>query len=48
MLGRSFQVLALSKGVEPNIILSGFKYARDARRALGLDAGSDAIPFSSS
>jgi len=46
MLGRSFQVLALSKGVEPNIILSGFKYARDARRALGLNASGDAIPFS--
>ncbi|MEY2539540.1 MAG: hypothetical protein QOG67_3280 [Verrucomicrobiota bacterium] len=48
MFGRSFQVLALSKEVEPNIILSGFKYARDSRRALGLDSGGDAIPFSSS
>lgn len=36
MLGRSFQVLALARNVESGRILSGFKFARDARRALDL------------
>src|SRR5207302_6583830 len=44
MLGRSFQVLALAKDVEPSTLLrtslaeplSGFKFARDARKTLGL------------
>jgi SAM-dependent MidA family methyltransferase len=36
MLGRSFQVLALSKDVDPSTQLSGFKFARDFRKALGL------------
>lgn len=36
MLGRSFQVLALSKDVDPGVPLSGFKFARDARKTLGL------------
>ena len=35
MLGRTFQVLALAKNIDA-IGLSGFKFARDARRALGL------------
>ena len=37
MLGRSFQVLALSKGIDPEIRLRGFKFARDPLVALGLD-----------
>jgi SAM-dependent MidA family methyltransferase len=36
MLGRSFQVLALTKGVDPMSALSGFKFARNARASLGL------------
>jgi SAM-dependent MidA family methyltransferase len=36
MLGRSFQVLVLSKGIDPEIKLRGFKFARDPRVALGL------------
>jgi SAM-dependent MidA family methyltransferase len=36
MLGRKFQVLALAKNVDATIDLSGFKFARDARTALGL------------
>ena len=36
MLGRSFQVLALSKDIDLPIPLSGFKFARDARNELGL------------
>jgi SAM-dependent MidA family methyltransferase len=36
MLGRSFQILALARNVEPPIALSGFKFAREARRALDL------------
>jgi SAM-dependent MidA family methyltransferase len=36
MLGRSFQVLALAKDVDLVAPLSGFKFARDARRVLGL------------
>jgi len=35
MLGRTFQVLALAKNIDA-IGLSGFKFARDARAALGL------------
>ena len=35
MLGRSFQVLALSRDVDA-ISLSGFRFARDARKELGL------------
>jgi SAM-dependent MidA family methyltransferase len=43
MLGRSFQVLALARGIEESISLSGFKFARGARRALdlGLDQNRD-------
>jgi SAM-dependent MidA family methyltransferase len=36
MLGRSFQILALTKDVDPGTVLSGFKFARGAREALGL------------
>lgn len=36
MLGRSFQVLALAKDVDLETPLSGFKFARDPRKALGL------------
>ena len=36
MLGRSFQVLALAKDVDLAAPLSGFKFARDSRRQLGL------------
>jgi SAM-dependent MidA family methyltransferase len=36
MLGRSFQVLALAKDVDLAAPLSGFKFARDPRRQLGL------------
>ena len=36
MLGRSFQVLALSKDVDISAPLSGFKFARDPGRTLGL------------
>lgn len=36
MLGRSFQVLALSRDVDADTPLSGFKFARDPRQSLGL------------
>jgi SAM-dependent MidA family methyltransferase len=36
MLGRAFQVLALSKDVDLSRALAGFKFARDSRSALGL------------
>ncbi len=36
MLGRRFQVLALAKNVDSATALGGFKFARDARAALGL------------
>jgi SAM-dependent MidA family methyltransferase len=36
MLGRAFQVLALNKDVDLALPLAGFKFARDARAALGL------------
>ena len=36
MLGRSFQVLALSRDVDLETSLSGFNFARDARETLGL------------
>jgi SAM-dependent MidA family methyltransferase len=36
MLGRRFQVLALAQNIDSAIALSGFKFARDARAALGL------------
>jgi len=36
MLGRSFQVLALAKDVDISAPLSGFKFARDPWRTLGL------------
>jgi SAM-dependent MidA family methyltransferase len=37
MLGRAFQVLALAKNVDVSVSpLSGFKFAREARSALGL------------
>ena len=35
-LGTTFQFLALTKGVAPGVQLSGFKFARDPRVALGL------------
>lgn len=35
-MGRSFQVLALSRGIPPDLILSGFKFARPAQKQLGL------------
>jgi SAM-dependent MidA family methyltransferase len=36
MLGRTFQVLALTKDVDPAVSLAGFKFARNLRAALGL------------
>ena len=36
MMGRSFQVLSLSKGTNPGLKLSGFKFARSAPDQLGL------------
>ncbi len=36
MLGRTFQVLALAKDVDLAVPLSGFKFARNPRKALGL------------
>jgi len=36
MLGRRFQVLALAQNVDSATALSGFKFARDARAALGM------------
>jgi hypothetical protein len=36
MLGRSFQALALAKDVDLETPLSGFKFARRPREALGL------------
>jgi len=36
MLGRAFQVLALTKGAGPGALLSGFKFARDHRATLGI------------
>jgi SAM-dependent MidA family methyltransferase len=36
MLGRSFQVLALAKDMDFSVPLGGFKFARNARAALGL------------
>jgi SAM-dependent MidA family methyltransferase len=36
MLGRTFQVLALTKDVDPAISLAGLKFARNVRGALGL------------
>ena len=36
MLGRTFQVLALTKDVDPAVALAGFKFARNLRAALGL------------
>jgi SAM-dependent MidA family methyltransferase len=36
MLGRHFQILALAKNVDPTGRLSGFKFAGDARAALGV------------
>ncbi len=40
MLGRSFQVLALARNVDPTLPLAGFKFGRDPRAALGLWADS--------
>jgi SAM-dependent MidA family methyltransferase len=37
MLGRSFQVLALERGIDPVVPLAGFKFARDPRSTLGLE-----------
>ena len=36
MLGRAFEVLALSKEVDPSAPLAGFKFARDSRAVLGV------------
>jgi len=36
MLGRTFQVLALTKDVDLAVPFSGFKFARNPREALGL------------
>jgi len=36
MLGRSFQVLALAKDVDPAMQLAGFKFGREPRHCLGL------------
>ncbi len=36
MLGRAFQVLALARGLDPVSPLAGFRFARDARAALGI------------
>ena len=36
-LGTKFQFLGLTRNVPPQLSLGGFKYAPDARRALGLD-----------
>jgi SAM-dependent MidA family methyltransferase len=36
MLGRRFQALSLAQNVDSAIALSGFKFARDARAALGM------------
>jgi SAM-dependent MidA family methyltransferase len=36
ILGTSFQFLALAKNVPASVPLSGFKFARDPRAALGL------------
>jgi SAM-dependent MidA family methyltransferase len=36
MLGRTFQVLALTKDVDPTVSLAGFKFGRNARETLGL------------
>ena len=36
MLGRSFQVLAVGKGVDVAPPLAGFKFARDSRQTLGI------------
>jgi SAM-dependent MidA family methyltransferase len=36
MLGRTFQVLALAKDADPASALSGFRFARNPREALGL------------
>jgi SAM-dependent MidA family methyltransferase len=35
-LGTTFQFLGLTKNVDPEIVLSGFRFGRDARAALGL------------
>jgi SAM-dependent MidA family methyltransferase len=41
MLGRSFQVLALAKNVDPGALrLAGFKFARELRSALDLSTKS--------
>jgi SAM-dependent MidA family methyltransferase len=36
MMGRSFQVLGLSRGIDPGVTLSGFKFARPPRQELGI------------
>ena len=36
MMGRSFQVLGLSRGIDPGVTLSGFKFARPTRQQLGI------------
>jgi SAM-dependent MidA family methyltransferase len=38
MMGRSFQVLALSRGIDSGVPLSGFKFGRPADRELGIDS----------
>lgn len=36
MMGRTFQALALSRGIGSDVTLSGFKFARPARQQLGI------------
>jgi SAM-dependent MidA family methyltransferase len=36
MLGRAFQMLALSKNIDPTCLLAGFKFARNPRIAVGI------------
>ena len=38
MMGRSFQVIALGRGINPGLTLSGFQFARAADRQLGIAA----------
>jgi SAM-dependent MidA family methyltransferase len=43
LLGMTFQFLALVKGVDPAAGLSGFRFARDGRAALGLGAAVEGM-----
>ena len=44
-LGTKFQFLALTKGFPAAESLGGFKFARDSRRALGLELGGTKVSF---